>query len=287
VQVFLPFGVKPGEFAETRRPHYLGVVARLRGDVEVEQAEENLRQIAADLERTYPDTNTKMGVRLDGFHATLARDKRPALLLLLAAVGVLFLVVCSNVANLQLGRAATRQREFGIRQAIGAGPRRLARQVLTESLCLSFAGGALGLVLTVAGRATLLRLAPDALPNFAELRVDGSVLLFALAITSVTPLLFGLGPALAAGGSKALRERGETTSGAGRSLRDAFVAAEAALSVVLVVGAALLARSLARARQQLKQGRLAGRREAHEAGAKHEARMLPRGLIFAVCSLAK
>src|SRR5690349_13574452 len=96
--------------------------------------------IASRLERTYPDTNTKMGVRLDGYHARLSDEKRPAILLLLGAVGVLFLVVCSNIANLQLGRAAARAREFAIRQALGAARSRVVRQVLTEGLVLSIAG---------------------------------------------------------------------------------------------------------------------------------------------------
>jgi putative ABC transport system permease protein len=244
VQVLIPLGMTAGDFAQTRRPHFLGVVARLRLEVAMRQAAADMDRIAGELERTYPDTNTRMGVRLDGLHATLARDERPALLLLLAAVGVLFLAVCSNVANLLLGRSAARSREFAIRHAMGADRARLVRQVLTEGLCLSLAGGALGIVLAVLGQAALVRFAADTIPAFAELRMNRAVMLFALGVTLVAPLLFGLAPALSASEPDALRERAGTARR--RSLRGSLVAAEAALSVVLVVGAVLISRSLLR-----------------------------------------
>ena len=150
------------------------------------------------------------------------------------------------MANLLLGRAATRTHEFGIRQALGADRRRLVRQVLTEGLCLSALGGALGLVVAAWVWAALLRWAPSAIPSFAELRLDPYVLLFAVGLTLLAPFLFGLGPALTASRSDFLRDRGQVGHGADRALRQALVGAEAAASVVLVVGAALLARSLLR-----------------------------------------
>jgi len=244
VQVFLPFGVKPSFFVEVRRPHMLNVIARLRPGVSLDRARAEMTAIASRLERAYPYTNTKMGVRLDGYHATLSEESRPALLMLLAAVGLLLLIVCSNVANLQLGRAAAREREMGIRQALGAGRFRLIRQLLTESVMLSLAGGALGLLVAIAARAALLRLAPAAIPGFAELRMDPWVILFNAAVTLGAPLLFGVVPALASSRPGALRDRSESASHASRSLRDLLVAAEVALSVVLVVGAGLLVRSL-------------------------------------------
>jgi putative ABC transport system permease protein len=186
-----------------------------------------------------------MGVRLDGFHATLAQEQRPALLMLLSAVGALFLIVCSNVANLQLGRAATRMREIGIRQALGAGRARLVRQLLTESMLLSLMGGLLGLALAAAARAALLRFAPAAIPAFAELRIDLWVVLFNVVITVCAPLLFGIVPALTSCRAENLRDRSEGSRG-GRGMRDFLVACEVALSVVLVVGAGLLIRSLVR-----------------------------------------
>ena len=111
VQIYIAcIGVPPKFFAETRRPHMLQVVARLRDGVSLEQAREQMTGVASRLEQMYPDTNTKMGVRLESFHGSLAADSRPVLLLLFAAVGFLFLIVCVNVANLQLGRAASRVR---------------------------------------------------------------------------------------------------------------------------------------------------------------------------------
>ncbi len=246
VQVWIPLGFKPAAFTEQRRPHYLRTIARLRPGVSIERATEEMQGIAARLEREYPDTNTKMGVRLDFFHSTLSDEKRPALLMLLAAVGVLFLVVCSNVANLLLGRAASRTHEFAIRQALGAARGRLVRQVLTEGLVLSALGGALGLSIAAWLWAALLRWAPSAIPSFAELRLDPWVLLFALGLTFLAPFVFGLGPALTASRCDFLRDRGQIGHGAERSARPVLVAAEAALSIVLVVGAVLLAQSLLR-----------------------------------------
>jgi predicted permease len=244
VQLLAPFGGPRAEFAARRRPHFLDVVARLRDGVELEPARQEMARLGVELERTYPDTNAQMGVRLDGYHAFLAAADRPVLLVLMAAVGVLLLAVCANVANLQLGRAAARERELAIRHAIGAGRSRLLRQVMTEALVLSLAGGLGGLALAAAGQAAVVRLLPQAVPAFAELRPDRSVLLFALAASLLAPLAFALGPALASSRAGLLRARGATAS-TGR-LRAVLVAAEAAACVVLVTGAALLAQSLYR-----------------------------------------
>jgi putative ABC transport system permease protein len=244
VQVLAPLGGPRAEFAARRRPHFLDVVARLRDGVTLDAARQDLAQVGRALERTYPDTNTQMGVRLDGFHEFLAAADRPVLLVLMAAVGVLLLAVCANVANLQLGRAAARERELAIRHAIGAGRSRLVRQVLTEALVLSLVGGLAGAALAAAGQAAVVRLFPQALPAFAELRTDRGVLLFALAAGLLAPLVFAVGPALASSRVGTLRARGATAS-TGR-LRAVLVAAEAAACVVLVTGASLLAQSLHR-----------------------------------------
>src|SRR5205085_5152696 len=129
-----PLGMSPSRFIEHRRPHYLSVLARLRPDVSLAQASEQMTAVALQLEQAYPLTNTKMGVRLDRFHDALFQDEKLPLLIMMGAVGLLFLIVCSNIANLLLGRGSARAREFGIRQALGAGRARLAGQLLTESM---------------------------------------------------------------------------------------------------------------------------------------------------------
>ncbi len=142
VQLWQPVGYQPSLFTTSRRPHWLGVVARRKPGVSFEQAEQEMNSLARGLERQYPDTNTQMGVRLESFHDSLAFGPRPALLMLSGAVGLLFLIVCANIANLQLSRATSRVRELAIRRALGAGRRRLVRQLLTESLAISAIGGA-------------------------------------------------------------------------------------------------------------------------------------------------
>jgi predicted permease len=246
VQVWLPVAYPPAVFVRNRRPHYLGVVARRRDGVSLEQAQQDMNAIARALERQYPDTNTQMGVRLESFHGSLAFEPRPALLMLSGAVGLLFLIVCANVANLQLGRAAARTRELAIRTALGAGRRRLVRQLFTESLILSLVGGAAGVAIAWLTRAAVVRFAASSLPVFADLRFDRSVVLFAVALSMIAPVLFGVVPALRVSRAQRLSERTEAGSRDAQLIRSAFIGAEVALSVVLVVGALLLVRSLLR-----------------------------------------
>jgi putative ABC transport system permease protein len=177
VHLWLPVAYQPSVFVRSRRPHWLGVVARLEPGVSLERAQQEMDQIARGLEKQYPDTNTQMGVRLERFHDSLAYAPRPALLMLSGAVALLFLIVCANLANLQLGRATARVRELAIRRALGAGRRRLVRQLLTESLIVSAIGGALGFGFAVLARSAVQRLAPSVVPLFAEIRLDPSVVL--------------------------------------------------------------------------------------------------------------
>jgi len=246
VQIWLPVAYQPSVFTRSRRPHWLGVVGRLRPGVSIEQAQAEMDTIARGLERQYPDTNTQMGVRLETLHGSLAFEPRPALLMLSGAVGVLFLIVCANLANLQLGRASVRTRELTIRRALGAGRRRLVRQLLTESLVISVSGGVLGFGGAVLARAALVRLAASTIPLFAEVRLDRSVVLFDVALSLIAPVVFGVIPALRSSRPEGLNERSDAVSRDARFLRGALVAAEVALSVVLVVGAVLLVRSLMR-----------------------------------------
>src|SRR5262245_34562853 len=246
VQIWVPVGYAPGVFVRNRRPHYIGVIARRKPGVSLPQATQDMEAIARRLEQQYPDTNTKMGVRLENFHSSLAFEPRPALLMLSGAVAVLFLIVCANLASLQLGRAAVRTRELAIRRALGAGRTRLVRQLITESLVLSVVGGALGFALVAVVRVVLLQYASSVVPLFADLRLDRSVVLFNVALSLAAPLLFGVLPALASSKTDGLTERTAAASRDTNWTRSALVAAEVALSIVLVVGAVLLARSLAR-----------------------------------------
>jgi len=246
VQLWVPVAYAPAAFTQYRRPHYLGVIARRKPDVSLARAASEMDAIARRLEEQYPDTNTKMGVRLEGFQDSLAYESRPALLLLSAAVALLFLIVCVNVANLQLGRGATRGRELAIRRALGAGGTRLLRQLLTESLILSVAGGALGLAVAAFARAVLLRYAAAAIPLFADVRIDSGVLFFTVALSLMAPVIFGIVPAFSSARGGPITQRAESSSRETHVLRTLLVAGEVALSIVLVVGAVLFARSLAR-----------------------------------------
>jgi putative ABC transport system permease protein len=175
------------------------------------------------------------------------RPSRLALLMLISAVGILFLIVCANVAHLQLGRSASRLQEFSIRKALGANRTRLVRQLLTESLLLSLLGGLLGFGLASLARVALLQFAPTAIPLYADLRIDTWVIVFSLAITLMAPLLFGIGPALASARPDLLRHHGRlSASVASTRVRNLLVSGEVALSVVLVVCAGLLIRSFLR-----------------------------------------
>jgi putative ABC transport system permease protein len=245
-QFWAPMGIKPEVFVRMRRPHWMNTIARLRPGVSLAQAREEMRTIASNLEQKYPDTNTKMGVRLEPLHDILAADARPTILMLFGAVTVLFLIVCANIASLQLGRGTSRMREIAVRRALGAGRRRLVRQLLTEALVLSMAGAVFGIALAMLTPALLLRAAPSALPLFATPQIDLPVLLFAAALAFTAPLVFGLAPALSSSQFDRLAERAEAGSRHTTRMRDVLVAFEVALSVVLVVGSMLLIRSLMR-----------------------------------------
>ncbi|HEY7284466.1 MAG TPA: ABC transporter permease [Vicinamibacterales bacterium] len=244
VQLWMPVGYTPDFIAKSRRPHFLGAVARLKPAMSLERAKQDMDRIAKALASQYPDTNTQMGVRLERLHDSFANEPRTALLMLSGAVGLLFLIVCANIANLQLGRTVSRSRELAIRGALGAGRKRLLRQLLTESLVLSAIGGVLGVGLALATQSALTTYAASAVPLFAQVGIDRSVLLFALAISIAAPMLFGTVPALVSSQTGVVSQRMEAGSRETRRLRNVLVAAEIALSVILLVGAVLLIRSL-------------------------------------------
>jgi putative ABC transport system permease protein len=230
------------------------VFGRLKPGVSWEQARADMSRIAGELRAEFPEhaaANTR--IRPIPLQHDVVKGARPALVVLLAATGLVLLIACANVAHLLLARGTVRAQEFAVRAALGAGRGAMVRQLLTESAVLAMLGGALGLAVASAGIWLLNVLRPANLPRLAEVQVDGTVLGFTLAICAATTLLFGLAPALQ--GSKAdmhsvMRAgggaRGGTGGGRQRLLRDVLIVGEVALSMLLLVGAGLLARSFAR-----------------------------------------
>jgi predicted permease len=228
----------------------LSIIGRLRGGVTREQAEAEVVSLAAQLEREYPASNAGFSARLVPLHEQVTGEARPTLLILLAAVGLVLLIACANVANLALARAVSRQKEFAIRAALGAGRLGLVRQVLTESVLLGAAGGAAGLLLAVWGVKLLLSAGLENVPRRDEIGIDSRVLLFTFAVSILTGVLFGLAPALRASRAQlgdALKSGARAGVGPRAArLRGALVVAEVALSITLVAGAGLLVRSFVR-----------------------------------------
>jgi putative ABC transport system permease protein len=257
VDVFVPIGLRADQSAMSNRGNHPGiyVLGLLKPNVSVAQARTEIKAIAERLAQQYPDTNAGTSAVLDSLQDRAVEDIRPALLILLAAVGFVLLIACANVANLLLARAASRSKEIAIRTALGASRLRIIRQLLTESLLLSLAGGALGLLFAMWGIDALLAALPEDVPRLLVSRVglDTSVLLFTLGVSLLTGLLFGLAPALQASKSnlnETLKDGGRTSAGAGRQrVRNLLVVSEIALSLLLLVSAGLLIKSFMRLQQ--------------------------------------
>jgi putative ABC transport system permease protein len=228
----------------------LFVVARLRPGVTLEQARGRLAAFAAEQGRRYPDSNREITLRVTPLRDAYIGDIRPYLLLTLALAAVVLLIASANIANLLLARGISRAREIAIRTALGAGSREIVAQLLVESVLLNFLGGLLGIGVAVAALRSLRVLVRADLPPWMEVRIDGTVLLFTLIVAVVCGVVAGLYPAIAASQSDTQRALREGSRGAGGSrvqgrIRQALIAGETGLAVVLLIASGLLVRSFA------------------------------------------
>ncbi|MGB6482474.1 MAG: ABC transporter permease [Candidatus Acidiferrales bacterium] len=250
-QLWLPFVFMPKYSDRTKVGRFLTVVARLKIGVSLVQAQTQMSVIAARLAAKYPEYNGGWGVDVVPIREEVSGPVRPALLILLGAVGFVLLIACANVASLFLSRAAGRKREMAVRAALGAGRWRIARQLLAESVLLAFLGGALGVFLAIWGTDALLHSIPQKLLGLSAVPLDLRVLAFAVGATLLSGILFGLLPSYAAAHSEiatSLQEggRGSSLNRRNRAIHGALVVTEVALALVLLAGAGLLIESFSR-----------------------------------------
>jgi putative ABC transport system permease protein len=247
-QIFTPLS---RDTAQNRGNHTLRVVGRLRQQVSVDRARDEMRRLAARMEEEYPATNRNWSVWIERpQHSMFDPRDRASLLVLLGAVSVVLLIACANVANLVLARASGRQRELAVRAALGARPARLARQLLTENVSLALISGACGITVAGLSMEALRTLIPATIPRVNEIRLDGTALSFGLFITTACGVFFGMAPAMRGarrGLLPALTQNGKGAVGPARHLwRHGLVVAQTGLATMLVVMAALLLQSLVR-----------------------------------------
>jgi putative ABC transport system permease protein len=251
-ELWLPLTVPNTPAARNdRSTHAYRAVARLKPGVTIEQAQADTSAVVKTLVAEHPEENEDLNVSVTTMRENQVGEFRPAMLALLGAVGFVLLIACANVANLLLSRAAVRRREFAVRAALGASRRRILQQLLTESLALSLAGGALGLLLSLAALRLLVGFAPANIPHLGDARLDLRVLAFTAGLSLLTGLLFGLAPAAHASRPdvyEGVKEGGRgTSSGAGQNrLRSVLVASQVALVFVLLIAAGLMLKSFRR-----------------------------------------
>ena len=242
---------------EPRDNRAWSAIARLNSNVDLKQAQTRVSGINAQLDKQFHETNKGWDVSLWMLHERLVREVKPSLLALLGAVGLVLLIACANVANLLLARSAARQKEIAIRAAMGASRTRVLRQMLTESILLSAIGGIAGLVLSIWLTDLLMSMLPESAPRLEHIGIDYRVLAFALGVSALTGILFGIVPALQASKldvTSALKEGGRSGEGHRRtSARSLLLIGEVALSLMLLVGAGLLIKSFLRL-QEIRPG---------------------------------
>jgi predicted permease len=249
MDVYVPIG----QWADpTFRDRKIGMgtqgIGRLKPGVTLQQAGADMDSVARNLAATYPDADKGTSITLNPLKKDIVGDIQPTLFVLLGAVSFVLLIACANVANLLLARSAGRAREFAIRAAMGASQFRVIRQLLTESVLLGLTGGVLGLLLAKWGTSAVLAALPAALPRADNIHLDAGVLLFTLGISVLAGAIFGLAPALRTARpdvAGTLKEGGRGGSGARHRTQNVFVVLEMALSLVLLIGAGLMIRTLA------------------------------------------
>jgi putative ABC transport system permease protein len=255
VQLWTPLALTDDEKRARRRDSNFNLIGRLKPGVTLEQAQANMAAVATGIERQYPDIyqgNTRIAATAAGLAAVATQKVRLIVLMLFGAVGLVLLIACANIANLQLARAAARRKEIAIRSALGASGWRISRLALTESLLLALIGGVVGLLLAVWALDLIVKFGPENVPRLSEVSLDPRALSFTLLVTLLTGVLFGLAPALQSARvnlTETLNESGRASGAGGREgsrLRNALVILETALAVVLLVGAGLLINSFVR-----------------------------------------